>query len=100
VVTAQEVVVRAAWVYEVALASSSFVTVLMYDPSTLPQRNASRWPARHCGPICRLGHLEVIHPSDVLNNAHAATVPNIDPKGKVRLGFHGQVRLELTLARR
>jgi len=42
----------------------------------------------------------VAHPSDVLNNAHAATVPNIDPKGKVRLGFHGQVRLELTLARR
>jgi hypothetical protein len=36
VVEARAVVVLAAWVYEEALAfASSFVTVFMYDPSTL-----------------------------------------------------------------
>jgi hypothetical protein len=37
-VRAQVVVVRVAWVYEEALVSvwSLFVTVLMYDPGTLP----------------------------------------------------------------
>jgi hypothetical protein len=36
----------------------------------------------------------------MLDNAHTAAIPNVDAKGEMRLRFHGQVRLELTLARR
>jgi hypothetical protein len=30
----------------------------------------------------------------VLDKVVAGIVPNIDPKGKMRLGLHGQVRLD------
>jgi hypothetical protein len=36
----------------------------------------------------------IIQTSEMLDNLVAAAVPGIDPKGKMRLGFHGQVRLD------
>ena len=57
------------------------------------------WPARHGRPVGRFRHLEVIHASDVLDDAVACVVPNIDAKGEVGLGFHGQVRLDLSWPR-
>ena len=41
-----------------------------------------RWPARH-----RLCHLEVVHASDVLDDAVAGVVPDVH-------AVHGQVRLD------
>jgi len=36
----------------------------------------------------------IIEASDVLNDAVASGVPNIDAEGEVGLGLHGQVRLD------
>jgi hypothetical protein len=33
---------------------------------------------------------------DVLDNAVAGVVPDVHAEGKMRLGFHGQVRLDLS----
>jgi hypothetical protein len=66
----------------------------MHHPDALPQDNARRWPARHGCPVSRFRHLEVVHASDVLDNAVAGIVPDVHAKGEVRLGFHGQVRLD------
>src|SRR5262249_24243851 len=58
----------------------------------LPQGDARRWPARHRRPVGRLRHLEVIHASDVLDNAVACVVPDIHAKSEMGLGLHrGQI---------
>jgi len=62
----------------------------------LPQRDARRWPARHGCPGGRLRHLEVVYPCDVLDDAVACVVPDVHAEGEVRLGFHGQVPLDLS----
>src|SRR5262245_23390108 len=64
------------------------------DPRTLPQCDPRQGPARHCCPVGCLGHLEIVNASDVLDNAVASVVPHIHAEGEVRLGFHGQVRLD------
>jgi hypothetical protein len=48
----------------------------------------------HGCPVGRFGYFEVIHASDVPDNAVAGVVPNIHAKGEVRFGLHGQVRLD------
>ncbi len=63
----------------------------MHHPDALPQGNARRWPARHRRPIGRLGHLKILNPGDVLEDAVACVVPDVHAEGEVRLGFHGQV---------
>jgi hypothetical protein len=54
-----------------------------------------------CGvcPVGRLCHCEVVHASDVLDDAVAGVVPDVHAKGEVRLGFHGQVPLDLSWPR-
>jgi len=58
----------------------------MHHPDALPQGDARPWPARHGCPVGRLCHLEVVHASDMLNDAAACVVPNIDAEGEVGLG--------------
>jgi hypothetical protein len=43
---------------------------------------------------CRLCPFEVVHASDVLDDAVAGVVPDVHAEGEVGLGFHGQVRLD------
>ena len=50
--------------------------------------------AGHRARLPGFGHLEVIHSGDVLNDAVACVVPDVDTEGEVRLGLHGQVRLD------
>jgi hypothetical protein len=50
----------------------------MNHPDAMSQSDARRWPARHGCPVGRLCHLEVVHTSDVLDDAHPGIVPNID----------------------
>jgi hypothetical protein len=45
--------------------------VLMHDPRALSQGDAHRWPTRHGCPVGRLCQLEVVHASNVLDNADA-----------------------------
>jgi hypothetical protein len=45
-------------------------------------------------PVGRLCHLEVVHASNLLDDAVACGVPDVHAEGKVRLGLHGQVRLD------
>jgi len=67
---------------------------IMHHPDALSQGNARRWPTRHGCPTGRLCQLEVVHASDVLDDAVAGVVPDVHAEGEVRLGFHGQVRLD------
>jgi hypothetical protein len=46
-------------------------TPLHQHTRALAQRDPRRWPARDRRPVGRLGHLEVIDASDVLNDAVA-----------------------------
>jgi hypothetical protein len=71
----------------------------MHDPDALPQGDPRLWPAHHGCSIGRHRYLEVVHAGDMLENAVAGGVPDIDPEGEVRLGFHGQVSTRLVLAR-
>src|SRR5262249_6489234 len=65
-------------------------------PDALPQRDPRLGPARNRCPIGRHRDLEVVHASDVLDNAVGCVVPNIDAEGKMRLGLHrGKFRLDL-----
>jgi hypothetical protein len=67
----------------------------MHDPDAVSQGDARRWPARHGCPVSRLCHLEVVYPSDMLNDAVACVVPDVHAEGKMRLGLHrGQIRLD------
>jgi hypothetical protein len=52
------------------------------------------WPTRHGCPVGRLGNFEIINASDVLNDAVAYVIPDVHTEGEVRLGLHGQVRLD------
>src|SRR5258707_7554784 len=72
----------------------SALLALKHDARALPQRDPGRRPARHRCPVGRLRHLEVGHAGDVFDYAHAGLVPNVDAKSKMRLGFHGQARLD------
>src|SRR5258708_28563650 len=67
---------------------------LKHDPRTLPQCDPGRRPARHRRPVGRHRHLKVVHAGDVLNDAAAGVVPDVHAEGEVRLGFHGQARLD------
>jgi hypothetical protein len=51
-------------------------------------------PTRHGWPVGRFSHLEVIHASNVLDDAGAGLVPDVHAEGEVRLGLHGQARLD------
>jgi|SRR5262249_9508808 len=66
----------------------------MDHPDALPQGNARHWPALYRGAVGCLAHLEIINARDVLDNAVAGEVPNVHAESKMRLGFHGQVRLD------
>jgi hypothetical protein len=66
----------------------------MHHPDTLPQRDPRHRPARDGGPVDGFGHLEVVGSGDVLDDAVASIVPDIHSEGEVRLGFHGQGRLD------
>src|SRR5262249_42526759 len=55
-----------------------FRPALHHHTHALAQRDPRRWPAQDDCPIGCLCHLEVVHASDVLNDA----VPNVDAKGK------------------
>ena len=73
----------------------SWPTAVMHDSRPLAQGNARRWPAQDGCAIGRLCYLEVVYASDVLDNAVADIVPNIDAEGEVSLGLHrGQIRLD------
>src|SRR5262245_30139739 len=64
------------------------------DPRTHPHCDPCQGPARYCCPVSCLGHLEIINASDVLDNAVATVIPDVHAEGEMRLGFHGQVRLD------
>ena len=55
----------------------------MHGPDAPSKGDARRWPARDGCPVGRLGHLEVVYASDVLDDAVASVVPNIDAEGEV-----------------
>jgi hypothetical protein len=56
----------------------------MNDPCALAQRDPGRWPAHHRCPIGRLCHLEVIHTGNMLKDAVAGVVPDVDMEGMNR----------------
>jgi bifunctional non-homologous end joining protein LigD len=66
----------------------------MHDLCALTQRDRRRRPTRHGCPVGRFSHLEVIHASNVLDDAVASLVPDVHAEGEVRLGLHGQARLD------
>jgi hypothetical protein len=49
---------------------------------TLPQGDGRGGPARHGCPVGRFGYFEVVHASDVLDNAVACVVPDVHAEGK------------------
>jgi ATP-dependent DNA ligase len=53
-----------------------------------------RWPACGRGPVGCFSHLEVIRASNVLDDAAASLVADVYAEGEVRLGLHGQARLD------
>src|SRR5262249_4269461 len=66
-----------------------------HRPDALSQGDPRPWPAHHSCPVGRLCHLEVVHASDMLNDAVACVDPDVDAEGEVRLGLHGgQIRLD------
>jgi hypothetical protein len=66
----------------------------MHDPRPLPQRDPGRRPTRHGRPVSRFRHLEVRHAGNVLDDAVASLVPDVHAESEVRLGLHGQARLD------
>src|SRR5262245_13836033 len=64
---------------------------LHHHPRALPKRNLLFRLRRDEGPIRSNLHAMVVEASDVLNDAVASGVPNIDAEGEMRLGLHGQV---------
>jgi hypothetical protein len=44
--------------------------------------------------VGHLRHLKVVHARDVLHDAVACVVSDVDAEGKMRLDLHGQVRLD------
>ena len=51
----------------------------------------------HCRHSARASSVgEVVHASDVLDDAVAYVVPDVHAEGEVRLGFHGQAPLDLS----
>jgi bifunctional non-homologous end joining protein LigD len=67
---------------------------LMHDPCALAQRYRRRGPTGHGCPVGRFSYFEVIHASNVLDDAGAGLVPDVHTEGEVRLGLHGQARLD------
>ena len=49
---------------------------------TLPQGDGRAGPARHGCPVGRFAYLEVVHASDLLDNAVACVVPDVHAEGK------------------
>jgi hypothetical protein len=45
------------------------------------------------------GHGVIIQAGKMLDKVVAGIVPNVDPEGKIGLGLHGQVRLDLPAPR-
>jgi hypothetical protein len=84
---------RQNWTGQLARAGTRlFRPAFHHYPRALAQRDPRRWPAGDRRPVGRLRDLEVIDPSDVLDDAVRGAVPNIHAEGKVSLGLHGQVR--------
>jgi hypothetical protein len=65
------------------ISSAGALPGIMHHSDALPQGNARRRPPRHGRPVGRFGHLKIIHASDVLDDAVAGVVPNIDAEGEV-----------------
>jgi hypothetical protein len=58
---------------------------------TLPKSDPGRRPAKHGPPPGKpLDHLEVVHTSDVLDDAAAGVTPDVDAKGEIRFVFMGK----------
>jgi hypothetical protein len=55
----------------------------------LPERNLRLRPPQTCGPIGGNGRLEIINTGDVLDEALAGIVLDIDSKGEIGLRLHG-----------
>jgi len=60
----------------------NIISALVDDPRTPPQCDPRQGPARHCCPVGCLGHLEIVNESDVLDDAVACVVPDVDAKAK------------------
>jgi hypothetical protein len=69
---------------------------IMHNPDALPQRDPRPWPARHGCPVSRLGHLEIIHASDVLDDAVAGYGPYLTPSSGGALGGMHRTQKENT----
>jgi len=65
---------------------------VVHHSRTLPQHDARRRPARNSRPVGRFRHLEVVHTGDVLDDAPANVIPDVDAEGEVRFRLHGAVR--------
>src|SRR5947209_3647761 len=63
------------------------------------QRDPRPWPARYGCPVGGLCYLEVVHASDMLNDAVACVIPDVHAEGEVDLGLHGASPTRLALAR-
>jgi len=60
----------------------NIISALVDDPRTPQQWRAGPWRGSHCGPVGCLGHLEIVNESDVLDDAVACVVPDVDAKAK------------------
>jgi hypothetical protein len=60
----------------------------------LAKRDLVSGPVLDRSPISGHGHGVIIEAGKVLDEVIAGVVPNVDPEGKIRLGFHGQVQLD------
>jgi hypothetical protein len=64
------------------------IPTLVNDPRFLPQRDFCLGPAMAGRPVGGDCCLEVVHSGNVLHDAIALVVPDVDPKWEVRLRVH------------
>src|SRR5262249_39389557 len=62
---------------------------VVHNADALPQGDTRLGPAQNGCPVGRLCHFEVVHAGDMLKNAEAGGVPNVDAESKMRFGLHG-----------
>jgi hypothetical protein len=71
-----------------------FRPVLHHHPRAVRQRDLIFGPILDCRPIRSHRHGIILDAGEVFGEAISGAVPNVDAKGKVGLGFRGQVRLD------